>query len=69
MSFDKDIPIPPSPMTKAAKLSTMEIGDSLLVASDEANNWRYAMRVAAAGGDFYFVSRAVEGGVRIWRRA
>lgn len=69
MNIVKDIPLPLSPTICAERLCTMEIGDSHLVPLGEAQNWRLGMSRAASGGDFYFVSRTVEGGVRIWRKA
>lgn len=69
MKFEKGVPLPVMPVSRVKVLQSMQIGDSMLVAAKEAVNWRQAMHKASERGEFYFISRTVEGGVRIWRKA
>lgn len=69
LKIEKGIPFPEERKTKGAKLAALQVGDSILVPAEDAARWRSAMSKTQAGGDYYFVSRTVEGGVRIWRKA
>lgn len=69
MNIEKGIPLPDLPASKVAVLQRMAVGDSLLVSNDDGPKWRNAMHKASERGEFYFISRTVDGGVRIWRKA
>lgn len=69
MRFQKGIPVPETQRTKAYIFREMEVGDSFLVPAEEAHAWRNAMHKASETGEFYFISRTVEGGVRFWRKS
>jgi hypothetical protein len=70
MIIEKNIPIPGARSQNTIwPFRQMEVGDSVLVPEERADNARViASRVKKTDG-FRFTSRKVEGGTRIWRIA
>ena len=69
MEIEQNIPMPETATTRLESLMAMTVGDSIYVASDNMQNWRYPMRKAMEAGERYYFSRKVNGGHRIWRKS
>lgn len=78
LAVEKDIPIPEASHRKRRyPLDQMEVGDSFLVPTDPAMTFRKLQAKASSSvayahgtlGGRRFVTRQVEGGVRVWRIA
>jgi hypothetical protein len=72
LQIEKGVPIPPKTTTKGRRMNPireLEVGDSVLIAG------KYQENVASRAGRITrqtgrrFVTRKVEGGVRVWRVA
>lgn len=69
--IEKGIPVPPSGAGRSAKypFSGMAVSDSIRVSAQEASTARRSASAYGKAHNKKFVSRTVEGGVRIWRTA
>lgn len=69
LKIDKGIAIPPrrERIGMAATLRRMEVGDSMLIAKEMCGDKNIARMAGYALGIGCYVTRKVDGGVRIWR--
>jgi hypothetical protein len=69
-TIEKGIPIPPIKQASTYPFNTMEVDDSFLVETDREDIVESARSAAQWHAQKYgkkFVTRTVEGGLRIWR--
>ena len=68
IKIDKDIP-PPSTFRYQSLLAQMEPGDSFFIEGTLTSYARTSLYRELKRAEGTFTTRAVEGGVRVWRRA
>lgn len=65
--IDKNVPIPAKKANSLYPFSQMAVGDSFLAPKKSATSSMYQFMKSDIGAGMKFISRPVEGGVRIWR--
>lgn len=71
MKIEKNIPIPAAAHRGARiwPFADMQVGDSVLIPMERAKPARSAATTLGKRRGFRFVTRAVDGGLRVWRSA